>query len=277
MKKTSLLLLASMLTYASVLAQEEGQAVALERFTYDKSFYFGGGVSLPFGENIGDYSLGYNFEAGFLKRTNRVFSIGASLSALFMSYDPEVTDNSLGNAYVGFIDDPDDPDYWEGYVIELEGGNISIISLALNLKLDFIPISDNSKIAIYGFAKPFVAYASRSDVSGNSTYLKTDDPDGLTNWRVVEEDILWGPDDYPALAAESTFTGGIFIGPGIEFMPSKKTSFFIQVPFGYTFPISYVSTSAYDESLDSYFDEEFPIVKEGFPSISFQAGLSFKF
>ena len=221
--------------------------------------------------------MGYNFEAGFLKRSNRVFSIGPSFSLLYIAYDPEVTDASLGNAYIGFIEDVNDPDFWEGYVISLEGGNITIASLALNLRLDFIPISDNSKIAFYGFAKPFVAYASRSDVSGNSTYLKTDDPDGLTNWRIVEEDIIWGPDDYPALAAESTFTGGIFVGPGIEFMPSKKTSFFIQVPFGYTFPISYVSTSAYDESLDSYFDDEFPLVKEGFTSLNLQIGLSFKF
>jgi len=277
MKKLSLTLIVLSVMCTAASGQEESSAVAVQRFAFDKSFYVGGGVSFPFGKNIGDYSMGYNFEAGFLKRTNRILSIGPSLSVLYMAYDPAVTEASSGNAYIGYIDDINDPDYWEGYVINLTGGDITMASLAFNLKLDFIPISDNSKIAVYGFAKPFIAYASRSDVNGTSTYLKTDDPDGATDWRVVNDGIEWGPDDYPALAAESTITGGIFVGPGIEFTPNKKTSFFMQVPFGYTFPISYISTTAYDSSLDSYFSDEFPMVKEGFTSLSVQIGLSFKF
>ena len=96
------------------------------------------------------------------------------------------------------------------------------------------------------------------------------------------DDILlaigdWGPDSFEALASETVVTGGIFIGPGIEFMPAKSVSIFVQAAFGYTFPVSFVSTGSYEPTIESYVDENFPMVKEGFPSLNVQVGMSFNF
>jgi len=259
-----------------VSAQDEGTIVKKERIDRSQGFFFGLGPSFTFGDNIGDYSTGFNVEMGYQKRLNRVFSIGPSLSYLSFKYDPEAADGTTG-AFIQYIDDVEDPYYWEGYTIELTGGDLSLISLALNLKINFVPIKDDSKISVYGFAKPFVTFVSRTEVSGNSSYLKTADPDGLTDWEVINDDIPWGAEDYPILASDTEFTGGIFIGPGVEFSPAKKVSVFVQAAFGYTFPITFVSTGSYDETFDSYFNEEFPMTKEGFPSVNLQVGMSFNF
>ncbi len=259
-----------------VSAQDEGTIVKKERIDRSQGFFFGLGPSFTLGKNIGDYSVGFNFEAGFQKRLNRVLSIGPSISYLSFKYDPEATDGTTG-AFIQYIDDVNDPYYWEGYTIELTGGDLSLISLALNLKLNFVPIKDDSKISVYGFAKPFLSFVSRTEVSGNSYYLKTTDPDGLADWEVFNDNIPWGADDYPILASDTEFTGGIFIGPGVEFSPAKKVSVFVQAAFGYTFPITFVSTGSYDETFESYFNEEFPMTKEGFPSVNIQVGMSFNF
>lgn len=275
MKKIILPTLLSLLAL-SALAQDEGTAVAQARFARSKSIHFSGGPSKTFGKNIGDYSNGLSFEGGYLKRLNKVLSIGSAFSYSKFKYDPSIT-TDVGGAYIGFISDVQDPDYYEGYVINLKGGDVTLLSISFDLKIDFIPVNDNSKIAIYGFVKPFISSASRAEVSGLSDYYRTDDPDGLTNWRVEESGIAWGADDYPALKKKSNITGGIFIGPGIEFLPSKPVSFYTQVAFGYTFPVSMVSTESYGSDLEDYFNEDFPLIKKGFPSLNIQFGFSFNF
>ncbi len=96
-------------------------------------------------------------------------------------------------------------------------------------------------------------------------------------WYESDYEEDWGPDGYPALAADNVITGGIFLGPGIEILPAKKLSFFLQPAIGYTFPISFVSTSSYDHTHESYLKEEFPIVKKGFTSLNVQLGISYNF
>lgn len=271
MKKLFLVPLFLLCMYSTIQAQDEGTAVAQQRFERDKSVYVAGGPSLTFGDNIGDYKNGISFEAGFLKRSNKILSFGGSLSYVQFKYDPEVTSEIGGDAYVEYYGGSD----WGGYVINLTGGDISLISLAGNLRLDIIPYNDNAKIAVYGFAKPFVSYSTRTEVSGVSEYYES--YDDAQTWFLIESDIEWGADDYPVLAEESKVTGGIFVGPGIEFMPSKAVSFFVQASIGYTFPVSMVSTKSYEPTTESYFLDEFPMVTEGFPSVNFQFGLSFNF
>jgi len=294
-------------------AQDEGTIVKKERIDKSQGFFFGLGPSFTFGDNIGDYSTGFNIEMGFQKRLNRVFSIGPSISYLSFKYDPEATTDIGGSAYVGTGDPLDwgtkynlsGLDYTYGYLLELEGGDLSLISLALNLKLNLVPVKDDSKISVYGFAKPFISIASRTEVNGSDqryTYEIYEDDNGTVS---TADDILyynlgdgevyqdftystgpdddtpgsaeWGPDPYEALASETVVTGGIFIGPGIEFMPAKTVSIFVQAAFGYTFPVSFVSTGSYESTIESYVNEEFPIVKEGFPSVNIQVGMSFNF
>lgn len=286
----------------TIMAQDEGVITKRERIDRSKSIFIGLGPSFTLGKNIGDYSVGFNVEAGFQKRLNRVFSIGPSISYLMFNYDPEITTEE-GGAYVGH----GDPNNWStefqgvpdltydyGYVLNLEGGDLSLLSLAVNLKFNFVPIRDNSKISVYGFAKPFITLAMRSDVNGSSTRYAyetfvEDQGTGTTNddilyfnqgddtWYPDGVTSTWGPDDYEALKSDSEITGGIFVGPGIELFPAKAVSFYVQAAFGYTFPITYVATRSYEPSIDSYFDEEFPMVKKGFPSVNLQFGVSFNF
>ena len=286
-------------------AQDEGTIVKRERIDRSKNIFLGFGPSFTLGDNIGDYSIGYNVEAGFLKRVNRVLSIGPSISYVAFAYDPEKTKAEYtDDLYKGHTADINDwhehydplglpPNYsWDyGWQLNLEGGDISLLSLALNLKFNLIPITDNTKFSIYGFAKPFVSYATRKAVSGtgqryvfqayedyaNETlHYNTDDgewhfDDGIEGFQE------WGPEGYPALKEENKVTGGIFVGPGVEFIPAKKVSIYAQAAFGYTFPVSYVSTESYPKTATSYADPEFPIVEKGFPSVNIQIGVSFNF
>lgn len=284
-------------------AQDEGAIVKRERIDRDKSIFIGLGPSFTLGKNIGDYSIGFNVEAGFQKRLNRIFSIGPSISYLSFKYDPEVTNVNRG-AYVG-VGDPNDwktkygftsLNYQYGYVLTLTGGDLSLISLGVNLKLNFVPIKDGSKFSIYGFAKPFVTMASRKEVNGSDlryTYeiyeegaLTATESDDLLYWDNLNDDTWyqdedyqgkWGPDLYEALESDTEITGGIFIGPGIEIMPTNAVSFFVQAAFGYTFPITYVGTETYKTTIESYVDKNFPMTKKGFPSVNLQFGVSFNF
>jgi hypothetical protein len=291
-------------------AQDEGTAVAQTRFENPNSIYATGGVSLTFGDNVGDYSKGINFEVGYLKRLNKVLSIGSSISYIKFKYDPETT-SAEGGAYYGAGDIPltytsafgmtwnekyglsESYDY--AYVLTLEGGDVTLLSLGFNIKLNFVPVGDNTKFSVYGFAKPFITSAKRNAVNGNGeryVYEAYEDLNGTFSdelddllyydqgddtWYADGYEEDWGPDSYDALKEDTRITGGIFIGPGIEFTPSKSVSLFAQVAFGYTFPVSFVSTGSYDDSIDSYVDPEFPIIEKGFPSLNIQFGFAFNF
>ncbi len=273
MKKIFLSSLLLLFMVFKVVAQDEGAAVAQTRFERDKGIYIAGGYSLIFGENTGDYSNGINFEAGFTKRINKVMSIGPSISYLSFKYDESVSDalDGGGEGNNVFFNDTFD----EAYVTYIEGGDLTLISLAFNLKLNFIPVGDNTKFTIYGFAKPFIAMSTHSEISGTGEYYYYD-YDAEEFFYGGEE--YWDSDDFDALAKETEITGGIFVGPGIEVLPSGKVSFFAQLSIGYTFPITYVSTISYPPTIDEgYLDEEFPLDTKGFPSLNIQAGVSFNF
>jgi len=297
-------------TYA-VTAQDEGEITKRERIDRSKNIFIGGGGSFTLGENIGDYSLGYNLEAGFLKRLNRVLSIGPSISYLRFDYDPEATNDERG-AYYGEGDIPVDwysntyetwgdkypttagNTYDYRYLLTLEGGDLSLISLALNIKLNFIPITEDKKVSVYGFAKPFISFSDREAVTGSGvrevwesyelrkgTANESDDElyyyQGDQKWYPDGYEEEWDSEGFPVLEKETAVTGGIFIGPGVEFVPTNAFSFYFQAAFGYTFPVSYVSTESYDDTIDSYIDDEFPMVKKGFPSLNLQFGVSYNF
>jgi hypothetical protein len=281
-------------------AQDEGTIVKRERIDRSKNIFLGFGPSFTLGKNIGDYSVGFNVEAGYVQRLNRVFSIGPSISFVKFNYDPEVTAEGFKNAFIGgpYVDD-DGFQYYEGLAFQFEGGDISLISLALNLKLNLIPVKDNSKISIYGFAKPFVSYSKRTEVKGVAEYAINyydissgeDWDDGVQdtfNWTAGSSYVKsqYDIDVSKDMAEETKVTGGIFIGPGIEIAPAKGVSGFFQVAIGYTFPITYVSTEAFNEGgnqnnlnalISSGRIEEYPMEEAGFPSINFQLGVSFNF
>ncbi|HEY9044925.1 MAG TPA: hypothetical protein VIN08_03480 [Ohtaekwangia sp.] len=300
--KRSLTLAGLCLAFLTASAQDEGTIVKKERIDKSKGIFLGIGPSFTFGKNIGDYKTGFNAELGFMKRVNRVLSIGPSISYVSFQYDPEVTTAKSGNAYVG-TGDPNDwatkydfsnLSYYYGYVLELEGGDLSLTSLAVNIKLNLVPVKDNSIFSAYVFAKPFVTVAERKEVSGSGERYTYEIYEDDNNTATTNDDILhynldngqlyadgyketWGADTYDALKKDTQVTGGIFIGPGVEFMPAKKFSFYLQAAIGYTFPVTFVSTESYEKTIDSYVNEKFPMVKKGFPSLNIQVGASFNF
>lgn len=273
MKRNLLLTLLLYMFGLTAFAQDEGQAVAKARFERPNSILLGGGISTLFGDNVADYSVGINFELGYLKRINKVMSIGGSLSYISFKYDPSVTEDYAGGSGNNiFFNDTGD----QARIVYLEGGDLSLSTASFNLKLNFIPVGDNTKFSVFGFAKPFITYSSRTAVSGIGElwYYDFDQE----NWLYDSEES-WDENSpgLEALAKSNKFTGGIFIGPGIEFMPSNKVSFFAQAAIGYTFPINYVSTAAYPQTFEGYLDPDFPLKSKGFPSLNLQAGMSFHF
>ena len=274
-----------------LMAQDEGVIKKKERIDRNKGIFIGLGPSFTLGKNIGDYSVGFNVEAGFLKRVNRIFSVGPSISYLSFKYDQEET--GLNNVFVGGPYTDNSGTYHEGLYFALEGGELSLISLALNLKLNLIPVKDDSKISVYAFAKPFITSATRGEVTGTGTYLTNyGDTEKAADWK-IQQNFPWkaGADPFgifkgsDELKKQSQITGGIFIGPGIELFPAGKISGFVQASIGYTFPVSYISTKVYENDenygndLDVFLEdiEDYPVTKKGFPSVNLQLGVSYNF
>jgi hypothetical protein len=277
---------------STVNAQDEGTIMKRERLQRSTSVYLGLGPSFTFGKNIGDYSVGLNGEVGYIKRLNRVLSIGPSLSFLSFAYDQEKTGaNSLfqGDDYVA------NDGHWHrpGLYIDFEGGDINLLSLGFTVKLNFVPVKDDSRFSVYAFAKPFVSFVNRTEVTGDAVLFEiidSNDDDFFDEDEVAEAEqdayeFEWSHDNPDLelskdLKEQNSFTGGIFIGPGVELNPGRKLSAFLQVSIGYTLPVSYTSTEKYRKMDPDRFDgsaAKFPMTKEGFPSLNIQGGISFNF
>ncbi|HEY8934081.1 MAG TPA: hypothetical protein VIM65_02635 [Cyclobacteriaceae bacterium] len=279
------------------VAQDEGVIAKKARIGNDKSLFVDLGPSFTLGKNIGDYKTGFNIEIGFTKRLNRLLSIGPSISYVSFNYDSKVTSVQGGNAYLGYGDPnhwntkynvPPNFNYYYGYIIELSGGDLSITSLAATIKLNLVPVKDKSIISAYLFAKPFVSIASRSEVKGDETQYTYETREyggylyyNLGDQTFYDNDFKYtskrSGDTNDALKAENKITGGIFIGPGIELFPAKRFSGFLQASFGYTLPVSFVSTKSYQSTVEDFNKDEFPLVKKGFPSVNIQIGGSYNF
>jgi hypothetical protein len=260
-------------------SQDEGVIEAKSRFERSKGIYLAVGPALTLGTNLGDYSSGLRLEAGLVKRLNKVVSIGPAFSYLTFQYD---TDKTYPYYYSAFDD--------RTIHFALSGGDISLLSLGCNLKLNLVPVTNNSIASLYGIAEPFVSLVSRKVFTGSGEFFSDPDGDGLYTNSLGE--VNFGSEEVPAFAEESKISGGIHVGLGIEFMPLRQFSFFIQSTFNYTLPVSYAATANFlndeDKFVDSnatiyynadnsLFKESFPIVKSGFSALSIQAGLSFNF
>jgi len=284
--------------------QEEGAAVARSRFDRPNTLSIAGGLSRVFNKNVGDYSKGLNFEVSYLRRLNKLVSIGAFVSRSSFNYDPSKSPTSPADKdlYKGVDLDvrvessgtttykqlyaiADDYEFLQGFQLQLEGGNVSLTTIGMNIKVNLIPVSENIPVSVYVLTRPFVAISQRDDVSGsgrmflyeakvlNNVFSTTNDGKWYPT-RYVED---WGPDGYPALKGVTTLTGGLQVGPGIEVNPSGKLSFHLQALLGYTLPVSFVSTQSYPMTIGSYTNEKFPIVRNGFPAVNLQAGIAYNF
>jgi len=303
MNSYRLIILLSVLSIPA-FTQDEGTAVARARFDRPNSIAVAGGISRVFNKNVGDYTKGSNFEISFLHRLNKLVSIGGFVSTSSFGYDPGKTPSSPNpsDLYKGFDLDlrlestsnityrdqyviPADYDFPHGFQLSLDGGDVSLTTIGANIKLNLIPLSEKVPFSVYVLARPFAALSKRADVSGtgkmflyqakvqNGQFVVTSDD----KWYPTAYEEAWGPDGYPSLKSVSVLTGGLHVGPGIEFNPSGSVSAFAQALLGYTLPVSFVSTGSYPRTTGSYTNPEFPIVKKGFPALSLQAGISYNF
>lgn len=255
-------------------AQDEGTIVKRERIERNKNIFVGGGISLINDSNLKEYSTGFNFEGGFSKRLNRILSVGASVSYLSFAYntpasskDAPVFGKYPDNFYTGFQDFPQQGllDAHTGYIVNFNNTNLSFLSLAVDIKVNFVPVKENSVISIYGFAKPFISYSKHSDITVSlERYV---DLNNTNTWTFDKS----ASDVVPL---DGKVTGGIFIGPGIEINPTKPISFFIQASFGYTLSSDFISTKSYPtRDLKLFDDSNWPGKNTGFSSINISGGI----
>jgi hypothetical protein len=278
MKITIIGLFFSVAILFSLQAQDEGTIVKRERIERNKNIFVGGGISLINDSNLKEYSTGFNFEGGFSKRLNRILSLGASISYLNFSYNTPATARQTpvfgrypDNFYTGFQNFPQQnlSDVHMGYLVKFNNTNLRFISLAVDVKVNFVPVKENSIISIYGFAKPFISYSKHSDVTvGLDSYS---DVNNTNTWTFGQSASVVAPID-------GQVTGGIFLGPGIEINPTKPISFFVQASFGYTLSSEFISTKSYPTRSINYFvdpiiDPNWPAKSTGFSSINFSGGV----
>lgn len=278
MKNVAIIFLC-ILSSTVVFSQDEGTAVAQERLARSNSIYVGVGPALILGKNLGDYNDGFGFEGGYLKRMNKIISIGPHLSFLKFKYQEFKT-------YPYYYDPTND------LVIEYsqKGGDISLLSFGGTIKLNLIPISDNTVFSLYGISTPFLSFVSRKDFAATGDFYADLDGDVLYTDLLLSQDF--DSEDIPQLEAESKVSGGIHLGFGAEFFPSKPVSLFVQATFCYTLPIRYSATNSYLKEEDQYIDaadviyydaeeslykDDFPIVNKGFSSLCIKGGISFNF
>jgi Outer membrane protein beta-barrel domain len=265
----------SFLMIPRLQAQDEGKIVKRERIERDKNIFVGGGISLINDSNLKEYSTGFNFEGGFSKRLNRILSVGASVSYLSFAYNTPASTKQApvfgkysDNFYTGY-ETINGTEFHTGYLVNINNTKLTFLSLAADVKVNFVPIKDNSVISVYGFAKPFISYSKHSDVTLS-----------IDAYTDVNNTNTWGtPVSASDVASlDGQVTGGIFIGPGIEINPTKPISFFIQASFGYTLSSDFISTKSYPTRDIHYFvdpviDPNWPGKTTGFSSINFSGGL----
>lgn len=277
--KNILTLCLFMVTSLVSFAQDEGTAIAQERLARSNSIYVGVGPALVLGKNLGDYNDGFGFEGGYLKRMNKVISIGGHVSSLKFKYQEFKT-------YPYYYDPTNDLviDYSQ------KGGDISLLSFGGTIKLNLIPVGDNTVFSVYGISTPFLSFVSRKEFVATGDFYADLDGDLLYTDLLLSEDF--DSEDIPQLKADSKVSGGLHLGFGAEFFPSKPVSLFIQATFCYTLPIRYSATNSFLKEEDQYEDaadviyydaeeslyqDEFPIVNKGFSSLCIKGGISFNF
>ncbi|HRG79206.1 MAG TPA: hypothetical protein PL167_06330 [Cyclobacteriaceae bacterium] len=264
-------------------AQEEGTLTKKERIVNGKSIYLLAGPSFRF-NNKSDYSGGLNLEAGFLKRLNRITSVGASLNYSKFNFDQSLS-NSFENADAignnAFLEDGG----YEVYVVYMEGGNLNFLSVGLDFKLEFIPFSEERKISAYGLIKPFILVSKRSNVSASTElwYSNTNpfilpyDPD---NWSGGDpyENLSSDTPGLERWAADTEFSGGLGLGAGFDYSIKSNIKIFMQSTLKFTLPITHIKTNSFPPSRnDGYYHPDYPFVKEGFSTINLSVGVSYYF
>ena len=276
------LLILAFLTYSAAKAQDEGTLSKMDRVSTPNSFYLFGGPSFKFGGNKGDYCCGFNFEAGYLRRVNRLISIGPAVSFTRFLYDESISD-SFGDQDANGNNIYQVDGGYEVYVVYLKGGDLKFFSAGLNLKIDFVPYEEGRKFSFYGIVKPYLLVSKRSEVTASVDlwFANENNPlDNPANWSGGDEFDNLSPES-PGLerwAADTEVTAGTNLGIGAELAFPAGFGLFLQSTVVVTLPITYINTSEFPPATNTgYYHKDYPFVKKGFTTLNVAIGVVYHF
>ncbi|MBL7872552.1 MAG: hypothetical protein JNM78_13125 [Cyclobacteriaceae bacterium] len=262
----------------SVCAQDEGAITKKARVVSKaNTVYISAGPSLRFAGNSSDYSGGLQVTAGYLKRMNRIVSMGSFLSFTKFDYD-----SALSNKF--FIEE----NGYEIKKVQMQGGDLKLSSIGLDIRFDLIPSERVKKVAVFGIVKPFILLAKRTDVNIHSISGQNNIAPGEPghndnppkNWYKTgdEEDLNSSTPGYSRLGAKTEFSGGIQAGIGGAFVLPSGLAFSLQSTVGATLPITHIDTRSFSSTLETYNNNpNFPFVKKSFASLNISLGVSYTF
>ncbi|HTE34008.1 MAG TPA: hypothetical protein VK666_26695 [Chryseolinea sp.] len=276
------LLILAFLTYSAANAQDEGTLSKMDRVSTPNSFYLFGGPSFKFAGNNGDYCCGFNFEAGYLKRINRLVSIGPAVSFTRFLYDESIS-NSFGDPDASGNNIYQLDGGYEVYVVELKGGDLKFFSAGVNLKIDFVPYEEGRKISFYGIIKPYLLVSKRSEVTASADlwFANENSPlDNPANWSGGDNFDNLSPKTpgYERWAADTEVTAGANLGIGAELAFPAGFGLFLQSTVVVTLPITYINTSEFPPATNTgYYHKDYPFVKKGFTTLNIAIGAVYHF
>lgn len=277
--KSELIILSVCIVVTSAFGQDEGPVSKKSRTPVSKTFHIGGGPSYRSLGNSGDYSSGITVDVGVSRRVNRVLSFGISILYSSFRYDEEISD-SFGDPQAEGNNVYYEEGGYQARVIYFEGGDVRMLAAGFNAKLNLLPF-EQKKLLPYIMARPFVMSASRTAITATSeTYYYANIPPEPTNlWELsATEDLDSGSPGREHWASASRLSGGASLTGGAEMVLPSKVGFFLQASVTFTFPVSYISTSAYPATLDDgYSNSEFPLVEKSFSSLNVSMGVSYNF
>ncbi len=264
MIKTVLTLVVILYIHHVVIGQDEGTLTKKSR-VLSKSTTLHLSVGPSFNIGSGDYSTGLNLQAGLLKRLNRIVSIGPNLAVTKFNYN-----KAAGNTT--FIEQGG----YEIWKVRMEGGNLTLSSIGLDLKFNFIPSERIQKFSPYAIVRPVVLLSTRSQISGSvDTWYRDEVSDNTgTTWYYSGTTETLTSDQWEAA---SEVTAGMNAGIGGELMMSPGLSLFLQSVVTLSLPITHVDSKSHGTDLSGFTNREYPFSKGSFTSLSISLGIAYSF
>lgn len=254
-----------------VLCQDEGTISKKAAFAKGRSIHLIGGPSFKLGK--GDYSTGLNLEAGYLRRINKIISVGPSISFSKFKYDKSISD-SFGNE--GAEGNNIYIDFYEVKIVYLQGGDLSFFTLGFDIMVNMIPGQETKGISVYGIVKPFLLFSNRSAVRARVEQWFMND--------LEDDKSLWyyggGPDESLSPSSWNTGTelnGGLNVGIGAKYVLPSGFTLFLQSTVGVVMRTTFINTTEYPSSYSGYNDTDNPFVKGVFTILNVSTGIAYSF
>lgn len=278
------LLISSILTYG----QDEGAIIKKERFEFGKSLFFMAGPEFHFGKKA-DYTSGYTLKAGYIKRVNRIITLGPVLGFSRFAFQPSYANsykngNEKGNNIFQVNDENDDLFLYYVFVVNMRGGNLNQFNLGLNTRINFMPYNADKKVSVYGIVEPFLLVSNRSKVTATTDVWSVqnfpfEDPkEWDSDSRELYEELSPDSPGRSHWANKTEFAGGINVGLGIEISLPTNWKMYVQPALRYTLPITHINTAKYPAlSVEGYKNPKYPFSKESFSTLGILLGIAHNF